>query len=131
MKILKVTKTKKREGKILYVHFEHEDPLSMIFKRSAEIRNNDLKISNYIAPHFFARYNQLQLQCKEAREKDKDLRTKITLGISDLILSTKKVNEPSYKVQDINIFRELPNFNNELMWPNDKVITMTTPPKGR
>ena len=69
MNIKGVTKTKKVEGKTLYITFEHQSSVSQIFKRAAIIQNKKLKISNFVPPHFFNRYHTLQTYYKEAREK--------------------------------------------------------------
>ena len=66
MNITRVAKTKKTDGKTLYITFPNPHPVTQIFKRTALIKNNNLKISNYVAPHFFNRYNTLQSYCKVA-----------------------------------------------------------------
>ena len=90
MNITKVAKTKKADGKTLYITFPNPHPVTQIFKRTALIKNNNLKISNYVAPHFYNRYNTLQSNCKVAREIDDTLRTKIIYGHDDIILQEKK-----------------------------------------
>ena len=92
MKITTVTKTKKTDGKTLYITFPNHSSVTQIFKRTALIKNNNLKISNYVAPHFYNRYNTLQSYCKTAQEMDDQLRTKIIYGHNDIILQEKKVN---------------------------------------
>ena len=59
MQINKVTKTKKPDGKTLYITFPDYTSVTQIFKRTALIKNDNLKISNYVAPHFYNRYNTL------------------------------------------------------------------------
>ena len=75
MNITTVTKTKKADRKTLYVTFPDYTSVTQIFKRTALIKNENLKISNYIAPHFYNRYNTLHSYCKKARENNNQLRT--------------------------------------------------------
>ena len=77
MQITKVTKTKKSDGKTLYVTLTNHTHVAQIFKRIATLKNNNLKVSNYVPPHLYNRYHTLQAQCKSAREMDDQLRTKI------------------------------------------------------
>ena len=64
MQITKVTKTKKSdEKKTLYITLPNYTSVSQIFKRTATLKNLNLKISNYVAPHFYNRYNTLQSYC--------------------------------------------------------------------
>merc|ERR1711873_219039 len=106
--------------------------VAQIFKRIAALKHNNLKISNYVPPHFYKRYHTLQTHCKSAREMDDQLRTKIIYGTSDLILQEKKVGELRYTTVDINKYGELPPINLSLMWPTHELeLPLTTPPKGR
>ena len=63
----------------------------------------------------------LSLYCKQARDNDAELRTKILLGSNDLILQTKKASETKYTNQPLDLFGSIPEFNNELMWPLGKL----------
>ena len=132
MQINKVAKTKKADGKTLYITFQNQNHAAQLFKRVATLKNNNLKISNYVPPHFYDRYHTLQSYCKTARENDDQLRTKIIYGKSDLILQEKKVGELRYSTVDINKYGELPPINLSLMWPTHELeLPLTTPPKGR
>ena len=132
MQINKVAKTKKADGKTLYITFKNHTHAAQLFKRVATLKNHDLKISNYVPPHFYDRYHTLQSHCKTARENDDQLRTKIIYGTSDLILQEKKVGELRYSTVEINKYGELPPINTSLMWPTHELeLPLTTPPKGR
>merc|ERR1711867_163686 len=105
---------------------------AQLFKRVAALKNHDLKISNYVPPHFYDRYHTLQTQCKSVREMDDQLITKIIYGTSDLILQEKKVGELRYTTVDINKYGELPPIELSLLWPTYELeVPLTTPPKGR
>ena len=98
----------------------------------ATLKNHDLKISNYVPPHFYDRYHTLQSHCKIARENDDQLRTKIIYGTSDLILQEKKVGELRYTTVNIDKYGELPPIDLSLLWPTHELeVPLTTPPKGR
>merc|ERR1711867_170108 len=132
MQINKVTKTKKSDGKTLYITFPNHTHVAQIFKRVAALKNNNLKISNYVPPHCYNRYHTLQAQCKTASENDDQLRTKILYGTSDLILQEKKVGELRYSTVNIEKYGELPPIDLSLLWPTHELeLHLTTPPKGR
>ena len=132
MQIKKVTKTKKSDGKTLYITFQNHSHVAQIFKRTATLKNNNLKISNYVPPHCYNRYQTLQAHCKTAREIDDQLRTKIIYGTSDLILQEKKVGELRYTTVNIDKYGELPPIDLSLLWPTHELeVPLTTPPKGR
>ena len=95
-------------------------------------KNDNLKISNYVAPHFYNRYNTLQAHCKKARDNNDQLRTKIIYGKTDIILQEKHLGEAHYTTVDINKYGKLPQFDTSLLWPTHEIDTpLTTPPKGR
>ena len=132
MNITRVTKTKKTDGKTLYITLPSHTSVTQIFKHTAVVKNPNLKISNYVAPHFYSRYNTLQTYCKTARENDDQLRTKIIYGKHDLILQEKKVGEKHYTTVDIKKYGDLPQIDTTLLWPTHETeIPLTTPPKGR
>ena len=132
MNITRVTKTKKTDGKTLYITLPNHSSVTQIFKRTAIVKNDNLKISNYGAPHFYNIYNTLQAYCKTARENDDQLRTKIIYGKHDLILQEKKVGEKHYTTVDIKKYGDLPQMDTILLWPTRETeIPLTTPPKGR
>jgi len=125
LEITNVTKSKKE--KTVYVHMKSETSVSQVFKRAATIRKDDLRITNYVAPQIFDRYNTLHLYCKQQRTSNPQLRTKVTLGNDDLVLMTKKVGDSGYIRQSLNIFRDLPDFIHDIIWPPVETIPLTTP----
>ena len=46
MDITRVTKTKKADGKTLYLTLPHNTSVTQIFKRTATVQNNNMRISN-------------------------------------------------------------------------------------
>ena len=61
--IMKVTRSRKDD--MLYIHMKDEASASQIFRRAANVDNKDIKITPYIPPQYFERYNTLQLYCKK------------------------------------------------------------------
>merc|ERR1711895_396065 len=57
MQINKVAKTRKSDGKTLYITFKNHTHAAQLFKRVATLKNNKLKISNYVPPHFYDIYH--------------------------------------------------------------------------
>ena len=67
-----------------------------------------------------------------ARNSDKRLKTKITLGKRDLVLKTKIKDRTDWIVQDdITVFGELSEVDMNMLWPVVDVKQITSPPKGR
>ena len=132
MDITRVTKTKKPDCKTLYLTLPHKTSVTQIFKRTATVKNNNLRVSNYVVPQFYNRYNALQAHCKVARENNDHLRTKIIYGKEDLVLQEKQQGEKYYTTVELNKYGEIPPMDTSLPWPTLEVeIPMTTPPKGR
>jgi len=115
MDITKVTKTNKTDGKTLYMTFPNHSSVTQIFKRTALIKNDNLKISNYVAPHFYNRYNTLQSYTKVVRENDDQLGTKIIYGKNDLVLQEKKDVEAHYTTVDIKEYGDLQQIDKSLL----------------
>ena len=63
MKILSVKKSKMIDSKTLYISFENEASVSLIFQRAALVQNNLIKISNFIPPQLYDRYSCLASKC--------------------------------------------------------------------
>ena len=85
LRIKETNRPRKLDTKTVYITLKDAESAIQLF-RSAAIRNNKLRISNYVAPQFFARYSALQLFTKQVRELDAELRTKVQLGNDDFIL---------------------------------------------
>ena len=131
MDIRDVQRPRKQDSNTVYVTIKDAELVIQIFWRSAQIQNNNLRITNFVAPQFFERFSALQLKTKIAREQDDDLRTRVQLSFDDLILLEKHIGERGYSKQPITKYGDLPEFNNSLMWPLPDVNPVQTPPKGR
>ena len=85
--------------------------MSSIFKRQAEVKNDRIKLIKYIPSWCYERNKELEILCRLEREKDRNLRTKVLLGKSDLILSIKRIGDDFYKRISVEFFGKLPGFN--------------------
>ena len=72
MKIEEVNRPRKEDSNTVYITVK-DAITSQIFRTSATICNNDIRVSNFVATQFFARYSALQLYTKQAREQDTEL----------------------------------------------------------
>ena len=72
---------KKADGKTLYLTMPQSTSVTQIFKHTATVKNNNLRVSDYVASQFYNRYNALQAYCKVARENNDQLRTKILFSL--------------------------------------------------
>ena len=100
-----------QDRNILWVSFTSESFVSSIFKRQAELARPDIRLLKYIPAWCYDRNKELEILCRLERDKDPDLRTKITLGHRDLKLNVKKKGDTFYKRVPIEHFGRLPGFN--------------------
>ena len=100
-----------RDRNILWVTFQEENLVSSIFKRQAEVKNDRIKLIKYIPSWCYERNKELEILCRLEREKDRNLRTKVLLGKSDLILNIKRIGDGFYKRVSVEFFGRLPGFN--------------------
>ena len=87
--ITNVQRTKKVNGKTVYVTFNSQFPVTQIFWRNVIVRNQDLNIFNYVSHLFYDRYHTLTQYCKTAQENNTKLWTKVLLGSEDIIFQEK------------------------------------------
>ena len=85
--------------------------MTSIFKKQAEIKNDNIKLLKFIPWWCYERNRQLETLCRIERDKDKDLRTKVLLGKDDLILGIKKKGENLYNWVSVEHFGAIPGFN--------------------
>ena len=68
--ISELNRPKKIYSRTVHVTFKDIESATQIFRRSALVRNDELRVTNFIAPKYFAQYSALQLLSKHAREAD-------------------------------------------------------------
>ena len=96
-KIIKVTRLQKVDSNRLHIHFSSQEPATLLLRRSAQISNNEIKVSQFIPPQLFKRFNSLSKNTFEARQKNKELKTQIRLGDNDLILLVKHKGDEEWE----------------------------------
>ena len=107
---------------ILWISVEEPFMIKNIYKAAATVRNKDVRTIMYPPAEYFDRITKLESYCKDAREKDKDLRTQIRIGYGDIKLHLKKAGG-FWKRYDPEMYGQLPE-------PDFNRVS-GSPPKGR
>ena len=105
---------------IIYVDFTDKSDLHTVYARTAQCKHPDVITRNYIPPQFFDRYIYLSKKCQEIRTKDKDTKTQIRFGKTDVEVYTKtRGHNEQYrqiKLEDICEIRDIPSFDFDIKW---------------
>lgn len=88
-----IKKSKKIDSKIIFITVKDTLVASDIFKRTSLIKNEEVRVTQFIPPQIFERYKSLQYNCKLQRDSNKELKTKVLLGRDDLVLRVKLKTE--------------------------------------
>ena len=80
---------------ILYVAFDNTKDVKDIYKRIAQVQHPEVTTRNFVPPQFYARYMYLSKACKYLRETNKEIKTQIRFGKTDVEILTKKKGEGS------------------------------------
>ena len=135
----------KNENDLMYVTFKEHSSIKDIHRRAAEIRNDDIKVRNYIPPQFWDRYFHLSRHCTKMRDEDKDIKNYIRFNDNDLeVLVKNRRIDDHYSILPLTVIEEqgpIPKFNHNLVWKkrNDRtprsalreVTTKVCPPSIR
>ena len=98
----------------------------------AQVRNDDVKVSQFIPPQFFKRNNELSRLTFIQRKENDRLKTQIRLGESDLMLLTRDKEEKDWNEEkNLNIYGDFPDPEWFKMWPLKAMPLVTSPAKGR
>ena len=97
LKIEKVFAPAKEQWNTLYVRFSAESSVSKLYSFARNLRTN-LRLVPYIPKQFYHRYKDLENQAYELRNCEDRYRTKVTMGVSDLLLYKRKPSERSWKI---------------------------------
>merc|ERR1711895_372791 len=128
-----IKKSKKLDSKIVYITVKDKIAASDIFKRTTLIRNEEVRVTQFIPPQIFERFRSLQYNCKLQRDTNKELKTKVLLGINDLVLRVKLKTETYwttiFNLEEFGPIRDLEMYRN---WPNSEEQEKEfSPAKGR
>ena len=116
----------------VYLKFQSEEASNYITRKAAMVKNENVNVFPYIPPQMYQRFSDLSRLTFIARNSDKRLKTKITLGRRDLVLKTKIKDKTDWVVQDdLNVFGVLSDVDMNVLWPVQEVKQVSSPPKGR
>ena len=105
---------------VVYVAFHDVNDVHTVYTRAAQSKHPDIITHNFILPQFFDRYIYLSNKCKEWRDSDKEIKTQMCFGKSDIEVYTKQRGKnEQYKLInhcDICPLDRIPNFNHDIKW---------------
>ena len=130
--IVTTHRSSKKEMETVYVTFGDEQPVKAIYRRAAMCRNEEMKLVTYIPPQIYKRYAKVEEICAQKRSNDREVKTQIRLGQSDLILLTKKRGDKYWEDVPLESLGGIPNIESNLDWsPGRKLKEKITdsPPK--
>ena len=116
----------------IYLHFKDDKGPKYIGKKAAICQNLNTNTFPYIPPQLFKRFSDLSRNTYFARQADKHLKTKISLGDKDLELRTKLKDVSEQEIEpDLSIFGEIEEADSSILWPGVEVKQIFSPPRGR
>ena len=105
---------------IIYMAMGDQDQIKEIYKRKAELKNDDLTVRSYIPPNYFDRFTHLNRVCKEKREEDSQIKTQIRFGKKDIEIFVKYKNEGApfkqIKLEEFTDMSKVPGFDHSISW---------------
>ena len=124
----------KNDDELIYVTFKDFDSIKDIKSRVAEIKNEEIKIRNFIPPQYWARYKCLSNYCAEERSKDSNIKTMIRFNDTDMevLFKDRKVDEQYYTVSLKDIEKEtgsIPKFDHSVTWNKRQDRPPKNPPR--
>ena len=75
--VTKITRPKKDNTEKIYIHCQDQNSAHYIFRKGARVSNEDIKISPFIPPQLYNRFNDLSKNTFMARKQDENLKTQI------------------------------------------------------
>ena len=89
-------------------------------RRIADCQNPAIRTREFIPPQFFNRYNVISKFAKDLRDENKDLKTQIRFGNSDIILLTKtKGTDDPFTIMELMEIEKvitIPDIEYNLQW---------------
>ena len=119
MRISDAIVSAKRDG-VVYAAFDDKGDIHEIRVRTAECREDDIIIRNYIPPQTYDRYMFVNRLCQKLREKDEKLRTQVRFGVRDVEVMTKiRGSKDPYRLKlldELTDLRDIPKFDHSKAW---------------
>ena len=114
------TMTAKTDEEIIYVTFKEHSTIRDIYSRVAEIRNDQIQTRIFVPPQFWDRYQRINQYCAEQRSTNKDLKTQIRFGDTDLeVMMKDRSKDEGYSMVDLKVIETngpIPKFNHDVQW---------------
>ena len=120
IKEMKIVETKVAKDDMVYIAVEDQNTIRDLYRRKANLRNDDLNFRTFIPPQYYARYMAISNICSEKRSKNTELKTQMRFAHKDIEVLTKLrgENEP-FRVVDLAEFIEgnqVPEFDYKIKW---------------
>ena len=102
--LVNITRPKLEGIDRLYLRFTTEKSANYLFRKTINITNkngnlNKIKLTPFIPPQLYNRFNDLSRNTYQARQSNPDLKTLIKIGDEDLILLTKNKGDKEWTQQ--------------------------------
>ena len=75
---------------IIYVALDNTKNVKDIYKKIAQVKHPEVTTRNFIPPQFYARHMYLSKVCKHLRDTEKETKTQIRFGKTDVEILTEK-----------------------------------------
>merc|ERR1712121_234716 len=99
-----------------------------LLRQAAQISIDELKVTQFIPPQLFKRFNYLSKNTFEARQKNKELKTQIRLCDNDLILLVKVKGDDEWEREhNLSEMGEIEQPEWHKIWPAPSLPTLTRP----
>ena len=81
----------------LYIKFTSQSSVSKLYSFARNLKNQ-MRLIPYIPKQFFNKYKELEGQAYQLRHSETKYKTRVRMGVSDLVLYKRKPQESSWKI---------------------------------
>ena len=115
------TSIAKNDDDLIYVTFANFESIREIRSRVATIKNEEIKVRNFIPPQYWSRYRFLSSYCADERMKDKNLKTMIRFNDHDIeVLFKNRSTDDHYNIVALKDIEKdtgaIPKFDHAVSW---------------
>ena len=102
--------------------FSSSNSVKDVYRKAAQCKHPEVKTRNFVPPppQFYSRYMYLSKICKHIRDSDKDTKTQIRFGKTDVeILTKKRGQNEAFKITDLNDIckiEDIPKYDEDIKW---------------
>ena len=124
----------KNDEDLIYVTFKDFESIRDIRTRVTQIKNEEIKVRNFIPPQFWTRYRFLSNYCSDERAKDTNVKTMIRFNDTDLeVLFKDRSVDDQYNIVSLkDIEKEagsIPKFDHSVIWNRRQDRPPKNPPR--